>query len=101
MSEYIKVPELYEEKVEETKNIRIEVSSTEPEAAMNTSEAPKPVQSHVKDIMCVKSMEYGVEKLLMLGRGCQNHRATKIQTTKPLPTHLIILQWENKAKTSM
>ena len=189
LSEYIKILELSEEKVEETKNIRIEVSITEPEAAMDTSEAPTPVPSPVKDIMCVKSMELGqpqdianpctsyqpadnpeagqsngdrelckassmaytqhgvtgelcqaqlptqgeqttsgvgrvrnegpagkpkhakpskpvkkvkkwmrlksaflVGKLLMLGRGCQNHRATKIQTTKPLPTHLTILR---------
>ena len=59
LSEYIKILELSKEKVEETKNIRIEVSITEPEAAMDTSEAPTPVPSPVKDIMCVKSMELG------------------------------------------
>ena len=59
LSEYIKILELSEEKVKETKNIRIEVSSTEPKAAMDTSEAPTPVPSPVKDIICVKSMELG------------------------------------------
>ena len=50
LSESIKILELSEEKVEETKNIRIEVSSTEPEA-MDNSEAPKPMPSPVRDII--------------------------------------------------